>query len=91
MRNSISFLTLACLVTAGAFAASDREHETLARYRQLQMEFREGNLQVVGPLVKGLEAAVARSPDNADLWEALGNAYMSQQGCVRFTEPDRRH
>ncbi|HEU5138096.1 MAG TPA: hypothetical protein VFU13_23325 [Steroidobacteraceae bacterium] len=88
MRKSTSFLTLACLAAAGTFAASDREHETLARARQLQMQFREGNLQVVGPLVKDLESAVARSPGNADLWEALGNAYMSQQGSMYASKPD---
>lgn len=88
MRKSISFLTLVCLVAVGTFAASP-EHEALARARQLQMEFREGNLQVVGPLVKQLEGAVARSPGNADLWEALGNAYMSQQGAM-YQSPEPR-
>jgi len=86
MRRSISILTLTCLVTAGAFASSDREHAALARYRQLQMEYREGNVQVLGPLVSGLESAVARSPHNADLWEALGNAYMSKLG-VSYDSP----
>ena len=81
MRISTSLLTFICLATAGAFAAS-ADHEALARARQLQLEFREGNPQVVGPLVKGLESAVAKSPDNAELWGALGHAYMSQQGSM---------
>jgi hypothetical protein len=86
MRKSTSLLTLVCLATAGAFAAS-ADHAALARARQLQMEFREGNPQVVGPLVKGLESAVAKSPDNAELWGALGHAYMSQQGSM-YASPD---
>jgi len=80
MRKSISTLTLACLVTASALASSDRERETLVRYRQAQMEFREGNVAVIGPLINSLESAVGRSPHNADLWEALGNACMSKLG-----------
>ena len=82
MRKSISFLTLACLVATGALAVSDEDTEALARGRQLNLEFRQGNLQVVDKLVAGLETAVARSPDNADLLEALGFAYMSQQGSM---------
>jgi hypothetical protein len=86
MHKSISLITLICLVAAGTFAESG-DHEALARARQLQMEFREGNMQVVGPLVKGLEGAVAKSPGNADLWGALGHAYMSQQGSM-YQSPD---
>jgi hypothetical protein len=82
MRTSNCLLLLACLATAAAFAASDRDNDALGRARQLQLEFRLGNLQVADPLVADLEAAVARSPDNADLWEALGNAYMSKQGAL---------
>ncbi len=86
MRKSICLFNLIGLVAAGAFAASG-DHEALSQARQLQLEFREGNLQVVGPLVKGLESAVAKSSDNADLWEALGHAYMSQQGSM-YQSPD---
>lgn len=87
MHRSISLLSLVCLIAAGAFAASE-DHEALARARQLQLEFRAGNIQVVGPLVKSLESAVAKSPGNADLWGALGNAYMSQLGSM-YQSPDR--
>jgi hypothetical protein len=86
MRKSISLFALVCLVAAAALAASG-DPEALARAHQLQKEFREGNLQVVGPLVTGLESAVARSPGNAELWGALGNAYMSQQGSM-YQAPD---
>jgi hypothetical protein len=82
VRKSIVFLTLACLVTGGALAVSDRDTEALARARELQLEFRQGNLRVVDKLVAGLETAVARSPKNADLLGALGFAYMSKQGSM---------
>ncbi|WP_129643137.1 tetratricopeptide repeat protein [Peristeroidobacter agariperforans] len=87
MRRSIGFLMLVCLA-AGALASSDREVEVLARARQLQLQFRQGNLQSVDPLLKDLETAVAQSPNSADLWEALGNAYMSQQGLLYQSQPD---
>ena len=47
MRKSISFLTLACVATASALAVSDRDTEALARGRQLQLEFRQGNLSTI--------------------------------------------
>lgn len=87
MRGFIIF-TLTCLVTAGAFAAADRDNETLARARQLQLEARQGNPRVVDRLVKSLETAVAKSPNNSDLWEALGNAYMTQQGVLYLSQPE---
>ena len=81
MRPTIHILLLACLIT-GTLAASEGDAEALARAREQQLEYRQGNLKVAGPLVKELESAVAKSPGNADLWEALGNAYMSQQGSM---------
>ena len=88
MRRSNKFLTLLCLAAAGTLAAADRDGEVLARARQLQLEFRQGNLQTIEPLVKSLEAAVAQSPDNGHLWQALGNVYMSQQGQLYQSQPD---
>ncbi|MET0533501.1 MAG: hypothetical protein ABW171_04690 [Steroidobacter sp.] len=82
MRASIRLLALTFLTAAGTLAAADGDIEALAQAHHLQLQFRQGNLQAVDPLVKGLETAVTRSPDNADLWEALGNAYMSQQGTL---------
>jgi hypothetical protein len=88
MRGSIGFVTVVCLATAVAFAASGRENAVLARARHLQLEFRQGNLQAAEPLVKTLEAAVVQSSENADLWEALGHAYMSQQGVLSQSQSD---
>ena len=67
---------------AAALAGSGRDNDALARAQRLQLEYRQGNYEVVKPLVKGLEDAVAQSPDNAKLWEAMGHAYMSQQGSM---------
>lgn len=88
MRRSIGFLTLVCLAAGAVLASPDRDDEVLARAQQLQLQFRQGNLPSVEPLVSDLESAVAQSPNSADLWEALGNAYMSQQGLLYQSQPD---
>jgi hypothetical protein len=88
MPKSILFLSTFCVLTAAAFAASTQDDEILARAHRSQLEFRQGNLEVAKPLVKSLEDAVARSPDNAKLWEALGHAYMSLQGSMYAGPPD---
>lgn len=90
MRKAIGLLTLGCFAIAGVTAATDLDSEVLGRARQLQLEFRQGNLQSVDPLVDTLETAVKQSPGNADLWEALGNAYMSQQGLLYQSQSDPR-
>ena len=82
MRKSFLLFFTLCIITAAALAASSQDAEVLARAHQLQLEYRQGNLEVVKPLVKTLEDAVAKSRDNAELWEALGHAYMSQQGSM---------
>ena len=82
MRKPILLFILPCLLAAAALAASTHENDTLDRARAMQYEFRAGNHAVVKPLVAMLEGAVAKSPDNAQLWEAMGNAYMSMQGSM---------
>ena len=79
---SLGFINLAAL------AATPRDTEALAHAHRQQLEFRQGNHEVAKPLVKSLEDAVARSPDNAELWEALGHAYMSLQGSMFAAPPD---
>lgn len=79
---SLGFMTLT------ACAATPPDSEVLAQARRLQMEFRQGNLEVAKPLVKMLEEAVTRSPDNAQLWEMLGHALMSLQGSMYAGPPD---
>ena len=80
-RSSLLFFPLWFLAAATP-AGSGLDAEVLAQAHRYQLEFRAGNYEVVKPLVKSLEEAVARSPDNAQLWEAMGNAYMSQQGSM---------
>jgi hypothetical protein len=76
------------LMSLAAWAATPRDTEVLAHAYRQQMEFRQGNLAVAKPLVKTLEKAVARSPGNAQLWEAMGFAYMSYQGSMYTAQPD---
>lgn len=79
---SLGFMTLTAL------AAPQPDAEVLSYAYQQQMEFRQGNLEVAKPLVGTLEEAVARSPDNAHLWEALGHALMSLQGSMFAGPPE---
>ena len=80
-RSTLLFFPL-WFFAATTPAGSSRDTEILAEAHRYQMEFRAGNHEAVKPLVKTLEAAVAQSPDNAQLWEAMGGAYMSQQGSM---------
>jgi hypothetical protein len=79
MRNSVLLFSALCIITAAAVAATNRDSDVLLQAQRLQLEFRQGNLEVAKPLVKTLEDAVAQSRDNAQLWEALGHANMSLQ------------
>lgn len=90
MRGPMILLLLVATIATSTADATDSDGDLLARARQWQLEFRQGNSQVVGPLVRSLETAVARTPENADLWEALGNAYMSQQGVLTQSRSDPR-
>lgn len=87
MRYSIVFLGLISGATMGAAPATD-VNDILSRAQRTQYEFREGNHAVAKPLVKMLEDATARTPDNARLWEAMGHAYMSLQGSMYAGPPD---
>jgi hypothetical protein len=88
MRHSFLLLTSICIGTAAALAGASHDAEVLARAQQWQYQYRQGNTEVVAPLVKTLEEAVAQSQDNAKLWEALGHAYMSKQGSMFTATPD---
>ncbi|MES1263510.1 MAG: hypothetical protein ABUL69_04085, partial [Peristeroidobacter soli] len=88
MPKSALFLATLCVVTAAAFAASSQDNDILADAHRTQLEFRAGDLTVAKPLVKKLEDAVAKSGNNAKLWEALGFAYMSLQGSMYAGPPD---
>ena len=82
MHKSAVLFSSLWFMTAVALPASNADTEALAHAWAQQMEFRQGNVAVAKPLVAYLEAAVAKSADNAQLWEALGNANMSLQGSM---------
>jgi tetratricopeptide (TPR) repeat protein len=77
------FVVLVDVARAEMPAAQVRQ--VLARAMDYQMQFRAGNVQVVPEYVALLEAAVKAQPDNADLWYALGRAYLME--CVRQMLP----
>lgn len=88
MRKTIVLFSSFCIFATATLAGSSLDNEALSHARQLQLEFRQGNPAVVKPLVELLEAATAKSPGNAALWEAMGHAYMSKTGSMYTTPPD---
>jgi hypothetical protein len=88
MHKTLLLFLTPTLFAAAALSASSQNAEILARAHRLQLEFRQGNPAVAKPLVAALEAATAQSRDDAELWEALGHAYMSLQGSHYSSPPD---
>ena len=88
MRRSVLYFTAVYAVAATAFAASTQDNEILEAAYRTQLQFRAGHSEVAKPLVKTLEDAVEKSPNNARLWEALGHANMSLQGSMYSGPPD---
>src|SRR4029079_2563782 len=88
MLKPVLILTATSFLAVAVFASSSQDQKILASARRTQLEFRAGNLEVAKPLVKMLEDATARSRKNAELWEALGFAYMSLQGSMYAGPPD---
>jgi hypothetical protein len=88
MHKYVLLLLTPCVFAAGALAASSRDAEVLALAQRSQLEYRQGNVAAAAPLVRTLEAAVAQSQDNPELWEALGHSYMSLQGAQLTSPPD---
>ena len=88
MYKSVFFFPLLFAVTAVALAASTQDNEILDAAYRTQLQFRAGHSEVAKPLVKTLEDAVEKSPNNARLWEALGHANMSLQGSLYAGPPD---
>src|SRR5689334_9156172 len=71
---------IAAFKSAAAMAGEDEAHirGVLSRAMQYQIEFRNGNLDVAPAYVALLETATRENPPNADLWYALGRAYLLQ-------------
>jgi tetratricopeptide (TPR) repeat protein len=86
MHKSILVSILPFILVTATLATSNRDNETLERAHLMQLDIRQGNPTAAKPLVNMLEEAVAQSPNNANLWEALGNANMALQGTM-YTGP----
>src|SRR5690349_269829 len=80
------FSTLWIASATIVLAGSSQDNAVLDSAYKMQLEYRQGNRDVVQPLVKSLEDAVAKSANNAALWEALGHAYMSLEGTM-YSDP----
>jgi hypothetical protein len=68
---TISLVTLAQTADAGTA-------DILRRAIRYQFQFRAGQMDIVPEYVAMLEAATKTDPDNADLWNAMGVAYLAQ-------------
>lgn len=82
-----SYLTRVCCALAIVLAASIAtlaqtadagRADILQRAMRFQLLFRAGQVDIVPEYVAMLEDATAASPDDADLWDALGVAYLAQ-------------
>ena len=85
MHTSTLLFSTLWLTAATAFATPNADSDALVRAQRLQLEYRQGHHEVVTPLVHDLELAVNQFPNNSELWEAMGHAYMSQQGATLAT------
>jgi hypothetical protein len=78
------FIALATVIAAVhsaavlAGGATPKAEDILGRAAQYQREFRAGDMAVVPDYVAMLEAATRAEPENADLWYAMGRAYLLQ-------------
>jgi hypothetical protein len=76
--GSIVAISLAISVGLLAQAADTGSADVLRRAMRYQLQFRAGQLDVVPEYVAMLEEATTREPENADLWNAMGVAYLAQ-------------
>jgi hypothetical protein len=77
-----AFCAVAIVLTASvatiAQTADAGRNDVLQRAMRYQFLFRAGQVDVVPEYVAMLEEATAAEPGNADLWDALGVAYLAQ-------------
>ena len=80
------FVWLACVIpvamalvsAALAETPSQKTNDVLLQARHYQFKFRAGDMSVIPPYVAMLEEATNAETDNADLWYAMGVAYLAQ-------------
>jgi hypothetical protein len=57
----------------------------LRQAKTYQLQFRAGQYDVAPTFVALLEDATKAHPDNADLWETMGLAYLGQAAGIMLT------
>lgn len=74
------FIVLATIGAAFAQAPTPipASGEVLKQAKRYEYRYREGDATVLSPWVTMLEEATNAEPDNADLWYALGYAYLAR-------------
>jgi tetratricopeptide (TPR) repeat protein len=82
-RRAVEIVTLilvclAMISTAFAETPSVAARDALRRAYDYQLQFRAGNLDVIPEYVALLEGATKDEPDSADLWYAMGVAWLAQ-------------
>jgi hypothetical protein len=89
MKKSNIVLTLACLaMSAAAWPQTTTTSSTadiLRQARAYQLQFRAGRYEVVPKYVAMLEEATKADPENADLSNAVGVAYLAKSAAVMLT------
>ena len=89
MKKSNIALTLACLaMNAAAWPQTTTTSSTadiLGQARAYQFQFRAGRYDVVPKFVAMLEEATKAAPENADLSNAVGAAYLAQSAEAMLT------
>lgn len=79
VRRLFLAVAIALAVSAAPLAQSpDATAEILRRAMRYQFQFRAGQTDVVPDYVAMLEQATAADPENAELWNAMGVAYLAQ-------------
>ena len=80
MTRTASKLALVLVVASGALTqASDADTKViLQRAMAYQFQFRAGQTDVVPEYITMLEDATKANPDNAEIWNAMGVAYLAQ-------------
>jgi hypothetical protein len=81
-KSNIVFTALGCLAMCAAAwsqtATPSTAADILRQARNYQFQFRTGHYGVVPQYVAMLEEATSADPGNADLWDAMGVAYLAQ-------------
>jgi tetratricopeptide (TPR) repeat protein len=86
---NIVLTALGCLaivtLTWAQTSTLSRAAEILRQARTYQLQFRAGQYDVAPKLIAMLEEATKADPESADLWSALGFAYLTQAAGTMLT------